>query len=224
MGDSVIHWFRRDLRLEDNTAFDAALRSGDLVLPVFIIDDAIVGRAIGEHRLRFLRTALVDLDAQLQRRGSRLVVRRGDAPRELNRIAEEAETWGVYYNRDHTPYARGRDTRATRGLQMTGVVTQTFDDLLLVPPHGTLDAEGNVAGTFSAFSRRWFQQLDVSPGPPAHSARRVDPARGPPRPRSPAGGVRPRPPPPPPPPRGGPPPPRALAPQPTGDLCGRLAR
>ena len=175
MGDSVIHWFRRDLRLEDNTAFDAALRSGDPVLPVFIIDDAIVGRAIGEHRLRFLRTALVDLDAQLQRRGSRLVVRRGDAPRELNRIAEEAETWGVYYNRDHTPYARGRDTRATRGLQMTGVVTQTFDDLLLVPPHGTLDAEGNVAGTFSAFSRRWFQQLDVSPGPPSSSAGRLMP-------------------------------------------------
>jgi deoxyribodipyrimidine photo-lyase len=166
MADSVIHWFRRDLRLDDNSALDAALRSGDQVLPVFVIDDAIVGHAIGEHRLRFLRTALVDLDAQLRRRGSRLVVRRGDAPRELNRVAEEVEAWGVYYNRDHTPYSRARDTRATRGLQMTGVVTQTFDDLLLVPPQGTLDAEGNVARTFSAFSRRWFQQLDVSPEPP----------------------------------------------------------
>src|ERR1700682_3025702 len=159
MGDSVIHWFRRDLRLEDNTAFDAALRSGDLVVPVFIIDDAIVGRAIGEHRLRFLRTALVDLDAQLQRRGSRLVARRGDAPRELNRIAEEAETWGVYYNRDHTPYARGRDTRATRGLQMTGVVTPPFDDLLLVPPHATLDADGLPAPDFDTFSSRWLERF-----------------------------------------------------------------
>jgi deoxyribodipyrimidine photo-lyase len=175
MADSVIHWFRRDLRLDDNTALDAGLRSGDVVLPVFIIDDAILGHAIGEHRLRFLRTALVDLDAELQRRGSRLVVRRGDAARELNRIAEEAEAWGVYYNRDHTPYARGRDTRATRGLQMTGVVTQTFDDLLLVPPHGTVDSEGNVAATFGAFSRRWFQQLDVSPRPPASPAGRLMP-------------------------------------------------
>src|ERR1700694_36159 len=104
MADSVIHWFRRDLRLDDNTALDAALRSGDPVLPVFIIDDAIVGHAIGDHRLRFLRTALVDLDVQLRRRGSGLVVRRGDAARELTRLAEEAESWGVYYNRDHTPY------------------------------------------------------------------------------------------------------------------------
>lgn len=175
MADCVIHWFRRDLRLDDNTALDAALRSGDLVLPVFIIDDAIVGHGIGAHRLRFLRTALVDLDAELRLRGSRLVVRRGDAPRELNRIAEEAEAWGLYHNRDHTPYARARDTRATRGLQMTGVVTQTFDDLLLVPPHSTLDSEGNVARTFGAFSRRWLPQLDVSPEPPASPDGRLMP-------------------------------------------------
>ena len=110
-----------------------------------------------------MRTALVDLDAQLRERGSRLLVRRGDAARELNRVAEEAGSWGVYLNRDHTPYARQRDTRATRGLQMTGVVTQTFDDLLLVSPHATLDAEGRPAIDFDAFSSRWLERLDLGP-------------------------------------------------------------
>jgi deoxyribodipyrimidine photo-lyase len=165
VADTVIHWFRRDLRLDDNTAFSAALRSGDRVLPVFIIDDAIVGHGIGEHRLRFLRTALVDLDAQLQDRGSRLLVRRGDAPRELNRIAEEVTAWGAYLNRDYTPYGRQRDTRATRGLQMTGVVTQTFDDLLLVSPHATLDADGLPAADFDGFRERWLERLDLDPAP-----------------------------------------------------------
>ena len=167
MPDTVIHWFRRDLRLDDNSAFSAALRSEDQVLPVFIIDDAIVGHHVGAHRLRFLRTALVDLDAQLQRRGSRLLVRRGDAPRELNRIADEATAWGAYLNRDYTPYARQRDTRATRGLQMTGVVTQTFDDLLLVSPHATLDADGLPAPDFDTFSSRWLERFDLDPAPPA---------------------------------------------------------
>lgn len=167
MPDTVVHWFRRDLRLEDNTALNAALRSEDQVLPVFIIDDEIVGHPIGEHRLRFLRTALVDLDANLRRRGSRLLVRRGDAPRELNRIADETAAWGVYFNRDYTPYARQRDTRATRGLQMTGVVTQTFDDLLLVSPHATLDADGLVAPDFESFSGRWLERFDLDPAPPA---------------------------------------------------------
>ena len=33
----AIFWFRRDLRLEDNTALKAALKSGHQVLPIFYI-------------------------------------------------------------------------------------------------------------------------------------------------------------------------------------------
>ena len=36
-----IFWFRRDLRLEDNTALDQALASGLPVLPLFIFDTNI---------------------------------------------------------------------------------------------------------------------------------------------------------------------------------------
>ncbi|MGB2939132.1 MAG: deoxyribodipyrimidine photo-lyase [Candidatus Dormiibacterota bacterium] len=166
MADRVIHWFRRDLRLEDNTALHHALLSGNPVVPVFILDDYILRQGIaGEHRLRFLRTALADLDHRLQEQGSRLVVRHGDAARELNRLAEETECWAVYFNRDHTPYARQRDSRATRGLQLTGVVTQVFDDLLLVPPPALMDEDGGVPLNFDAFSRRWFDVLDLDPEP-----------------------------------------------------------
>jgi len=167
MAECVIHWFRRDLRLEDNTGLDAALNSGDPVLPVFILDDAILAQPIEPRRLRLLRTALEDLEQQLRRRGGLLLVRRGDAPRELNRVAEEADAWGVYLNRDHTPYARRRDARATRGLQMTGVVTQTFDDLMLVSPQVMVGADGLPPADFDDFSRAWLQKLDVAPEPPA---------------------------------------------------------
>jgi len=167
MAECVIHWFRRDLRLDDNSALDAALRSGDPVLPVFILDDAILAQPIDARRLSFLRTALEDLDQRLGRRGSRLLVRRGDAARELNRVAEEANAWGVYLNRDHTPYARQRDARATRGLQMTGVVTQTFDDLMLVSPQLMVDSDGLPPAAFDDFSRLWLEHLDLDPETPA---------------------------------------------------------
>jgi deoxyribodipyrimidine photo-lyase len=40
---TYIHWFRRDLRLRDNPALHAALRaSGGHVVPLFILDDAIL--------------------------------------------------------------------------------------------------------------------------------------------------------------------------------------
>ena len=91
MPECVVHWFRRDLRLDDNRALTAALGSGAPVLPVFLLDDRILLQpTMGEHRLRFLRTALRDLDARIRERGARLLVlRTDDAPRELNRLVQE---------------------------------------------------------------------------------------------------------------------------------------
>jgi deoxyribodipyrimidine photo-lyase len=161
----VIHWFRRDLRLEDNTALNNALMSEDPVVPLFILDDYILDHDIEPGRLAALHAALLDLDARLRDRGSRLLVRRGDAAREMNHVAEETEAWGVYFNRDYTPYARQRDTRATRGLQMTGVVTQVFDDALLVPPFALDDQQGEALRNFEVFAERWLAALDVDPEP-----------------------------------------------------------
>ena len=39
-----IFWFRRDLRLEDNTALSHALESGEDVLPIFIFDQCILDK------------------------------------------------------------------------------------------------------------------------------------------------------------------------------------
>lgn len=169
MSECVIHWFRRDLRLGDNLALEAALRTGVPVIPVFILDSRILAQpTMGERRLQFLRTALLDLDEQLRGRGSRLVVlHAGDAARELNRLAEDTGAWALFFNRDYTPYARWRDTRTTRGMQMTGVVTMPMDDLLLVSPLQTIGEDEHLPQTFGAFSRRWFAALDLQPAVPA---------------------------------------------------------
>jgi deoxyribodipyrimidine photo-lyase len=169
VAECVIHWFRRDLRLRDNLALEAALRTGVPVVPVFILDARILAQpTMGERRVQFLRTALLDLDRQLRERDSRLLVLHSpDPPRELNRLAEATGAWALFFNRDYTPYARWRDTRATRGMQMTGVVTMPMDDLLLVPPLRTVEAEGDLPHEFDAFSGRWFAALDLEPEAPS---------------------------------------------------------
>jgi len=40
---TTLHWFRRDLRLADNPALDAAVAIGRPVIPVYIRDDAYAG-------------------------------------------------------------------------------------------------------------------------------------------------------------------------------------
>ena len=40
----VLHWFRRDLRWQDNRALHAALTSGHHVVPVFVFDRNILDK------------------------------------------------------------------------------------------------------------------------------------------------------------------------------------
>ena len=52
---TTIHWFRRDLRLADNTALAHAASGGERLVPVFVLDDAILARRdTGAARVRFL--------------------------------------------------------------------------------------------------------------------------------------------------------------------------
>ncbi|MEC8578789.1 MAG: deoxyribodipyrimidine photo-lyase, partial [Pseudomonadota bacterium] len=62
----VIVWFRQDLRLSDNPAFAAAIRSNAPVIPVFIHDTAY-GRPAGHTSLWWRNkslAALADVEAR----------------------------------------------------------------------------------------------------------------------------------------------------------------
>ena len=75
---TAILWLRRDLRVHDHPALEAARTGGEHLVPVFCFDDRLLhGRHSSGPRTQFLLECLADLDESLRRRGSRLVVRRG---------------------------------------------------------------------------------------------------------------------------------------------------
>ena len=52
---TVIHWFRRDLRVTDNTSLHEADRLAERVVPVFCWDEAILRSPdVGGARVAFL--------------------------------------------------------------------------------------------------------------------------------------------------------------------------
>ena len=71
-----IWWIRRDLRLTDNLALQAALKAGS-VIPVFILDPHLLSRTPA-RRQNFLFEGLHALHKDLQNRGSSLVIRKGN--------------------------------------------------------------------------------------------------------------------------------------------------
>ena len=156
---AIIVWFRNDLRLHDHPALVTALADADTVIPVFILNDAILhGRHGSANRNRFLLESLEDLATNLQARGSHLVIRSGDAAEQLPLLAKETGAEAIYYSADYTPYAIKRDKTVKAELAKQALGFRGFPGRLAV---SGLDALHTKAGTthkiFTPFFKNWLQ-------------------------------------------------------------------
>ena len=99
----------RDLRVHDNPALATACASAEAVVPLYVLDPALLGRS--PNRDRFLHQSLADLRSALIDRGGDLVVRRGDPVAETIRLAGQVGAEAVAVSADVSRYARRREER-----------------------------------------------------------------------------------------------------------------
>ncbi len=160
---TIIHWFRRDLRLQDNTALSAAARdSGGAVIPTFILDDRLLrGADVAPGRVQFMLECLRELDAGLRQQGSRLIVLRGDPAMALTRLAQDTGAGAVYFNRDYTPAALRRDTHVAQALRQAGLRVQTFKDAVIFEQSELLTGGGTPYTVFTPYKRAWLTRLSA---------------------------------------------------------------
>lgn len=162
----ALHWFRNDLRLGDNTALAAAATRAEVLACAFVLDPKLLARA-GAPRLRFLCDCLARLADELAKRGSALVVRRGDPADEIARLAREARAGLVTWNRDATPYARARDAAVERGLARDDVRAESFEDRVVFGADRVLTPEGRPYSVYSPYKRAWWRRWHAEPPSPA---------------------------------------------------------
>lgn len=161
----ILWWLRRDLRLADNLVLHQALNDATAVIPVFVLDVKLLASSrLAPARKQFLFDALDVLDASLKRRGSYLVLRRGDAASELVQLARQVEADAVYYHADYTPYARKRDTRVVAALDRAGIQHRLFNDLYLADPNQVLKDDGGVYTVYSRYRVKFERVVAI----PAH--------------------------------------------------------
>jgi deoxyribodipyrimidine photo-lyase len=119
---TALVWLRRDLRVHDHPALDAALRSAETVVPVFCLDERLLhGRHSSGPRTQFLLECLGELDAALRDRGSRLVIRMGPPERELVKLAEVVGAESLHLSVYAGPFARRRDLRVRDIVRRAGI-------------------------------------------------------------------------------------------------------
>lgn len=106
MTQPTLLWLRQDLRLHDQPALVAAASEGP-VIPVYILDDAAPGAwAIGGAQRWWLHHSLAAHADALATKGSRLILRRGDAVATLKALMAETGAVRIHAIRHYEPWWR----------------------------------------------------------------------------------------------------------------------
>ncbi len=152
----VIHWFRRDLRVSDNTALSEAARRAERVIPVFVLEEAFrTGPDVGAARLAFLLQSLESLRKNLEALGYRLIIRHGKSVEVIPQLAKELGVQAVFANRRYEPYALRRDEKIFNALNGMGVGFEVFKDAVAWEEREILTQAGNPFTVFTPYSKVW---------------------------------------------------------------------
>ncbi|MBF6214134.1 deoxyribodipyrimidine photo-lyase [Nocardia puris] len=151
--------FTRDLRVRDNPALTAAHRSADEVVPLFVIDTALVPDRCPPNRARFLSAALAELDEELRAIGGRLVIRRGAVEDEVARVVRETGAGSVHLAEDVSGYSRAR-VKALRDklIEHDCEVRTHAASITAVDPESLRPSTGrDHFAVFTPYFRRWTE-------------------------------------------------------------------
>ncbi len=146
----ILLWFRRDLRLGDHEALTAACETGRPVIPVFIHDDLVVG--LGAAPKFRLGLSIEDLAQSLQDKGSKLILRKGQALDVLQQLIDETGAGAVYWSRLYDPDSKARDTKIKSHLKDAGVEFKSFAGHVLFEPW---TVETQTGGFYKVFTPMW---------------------------------------------------------------------
>ena len=149
-------WFRRDLRLADhpalNAAAEAAAEAGATVVPLFLVDPHL-WRPAGAARRRHLVSSLRSLDAAMEQS---LVWRWGEPVEAVVALVRETGATSVHISADHAPYGAARDEAVERALAEIGVELVRTGSPYAVAPGRVVKGDGTPYRVYTPFYRAWL--------------------------------------------------------------------
>ncbi|MEM7010018.1 MAG: deoxyribodipyrimidine photo-lyase [Verrucomicrobiota bacterium] len=152
----VIYWSRRDFRITDNTALCEAAKSGDQVIPVYIISQwKDTHRWTGTNRQSFLCSSLDAFAKNLETIGGQLIFRQGAAVDELVRLIGETKADAIFYNRDPDPHGKHVQELLAEECAKLGVDVVGFKDAVLHEADEVRTKTGGPYRVFTPFGRNW---------------------------------------------------------------------
>lgn len=154
-------WFGNDLRLSDHAPLVAAARRG-AVIPVYVHAPEDEGdHGPGAAHRWWLHHSLGAFADDLERVGSKLVIRRGAGVDTIVALAEETGADAVYWHRRYEPALAAVRDRARAQLEARGIEVEAFDGWLLHDTEGVRTTQGNPYTVFTPFYRNIRKTMEV---------------------------------------------------------------
>ena len=106
----------------------------------------------------WLHKSLASLDADLQARGARLLLRRGGSAAALDTLLDQTGAEAVFWNRKYEPATQPRDATLKKVLRERGLQVESFNGSLLFEPWDLATQQGNPYKVFTPFWRSALAQ------------------------------------------------------------------
>ncbi|MBL6874968.1 MAG: deoxyribodipyrimidine photo-lyase [Flavobacteriales bacterium] len=160
---SNIFWFRRDLRIEDNTALIQALNSSQSIIPIFVFDINIIKKLPKDDaRISFIYNQLIGINKYLKRFNSSLLVLQGDPEKLILDLVQKKNISALYSNLDYEPYAIERDMKITNSLKKYNTQHLQFKDQVIFGPKEILKDDNNPYTVYTPYKNKWLTKFEKS--------------------------------------------------------------
>jgi deoxyribodipyrimidine photo-lyase len=159
-----IFWFRRDLRLDDNTGLQHALDSNYPVLPIFIFDPQILNKLVSKQdgRVEFIYREISKIKSTLEQHGSTLQIFHDTPENVFGSLLNQYRVEGIFSNRDYEPYALERDNKIKLLLAGSNIRFNSFKDHVIFEGKEVLKQDGTPFKVFTPFKKVWLQHFESS--------------------------------------------------------------
>lgn len=157
-----VFWFRRDLRLDDNTALFNALNDDLPVLLIFIFDKHILNDLPKKDaRVEFIHQQLQKINASLKEKRTCIEIVYGTPEKVWPELLEKYPVRKVYVNKDYEPYARERDKKIKDFLNKHNIPFLEYKDHVIFEENEIVKSNGDPYQVYTPYNKAWWQNFSI---------------------------------------------------------------
>ncbi len=149
----LVYWFRQDLRIKDNPTLAAAANTGRPIVCVYILDQNQKNHwPNGAATSWWLHHSLTQLSNSLKTLNVKLILRRGSAIEELDKVIQSSGAQCLYFTRQYEPYHQELEAQVNNHFSEQ-IEVKRFRGYLLYEPEAIRTGKNEPYKVFTPFYR-----------------------------------------------------------------------